>query len=242
MARSHSTAASQRRRARAGVTMLEVIVVTAILAMIAVSLAGAFQHTALIRTRLGGRQERDHVARVAMSTLSRDLRGAFLSAHVNPMPNLVASITTFVGTHDTAGSRLDFTAFTHRRLMRDSHEGDACELGYRVEARRGADGHFDLVRRESPRIDIDPRRGGVVDVLVPDVSAFELRYYDSGSDTWIDTWDTTSATAQGGRLPTRVRITLTLVDVDGHDRRYVTETDLPIQDVLRFGLPIDYPN
>ena len=231
-----------RRRGRAGVTLLEVIVVAAIMAMMALSLAGAFRNTAIVRSRLGARQERDHVARVALGTLTRDLRSAFLSAHVNTNSIYVASLTAFVGTHDTAGSRLDFTAFSHRRLMRDSHEGDACEVGYRIEARHGAETHFDLLRRESARIDNDPLRGGTLDVLVPDVTSLELKYYDSAADNWIDTWDTQSATAQGGRLPARVRITLTLVDFNGRDRRYVTETDLMIQDPLRFGLPLDYPN
>jgi general secretion pathway protein J len=170
-----------------------------------------------------------------------DVRGAFLSAHVNPNPMYIATLTAFVGRHQSPGDRVDFTAFTHRRLMRGVHEGDAAEVGYRVEPRTGTNGTSnDLVRRESPRIDADPLRGGTIDVLVPDVVSFTVRYYDRTQDQWLDTWDTTQAAGQAGRLPSRVRAVLVLRDPDGIERRYMTESAPMITEVLRFGLPIDY--
>lgn len=235
-----------RHRGRPGVTLLEVLVSSAILAMMAVMLYTAFEHTGRMRERLGGRQERDHLARVAMAKISRDIRSAFLSAHVNINTSLVARQTAFVGRDESPGDRVDMTTFTHRRLVRNAHEGDACEVGYRVESRRDGDRTiYDLLRRESPRIDNDPLRGGTVDVLVPDVIAFDLRYYDTATDQWIDSWDTTQATAQAGRLPSRVRIRLVLRDGDRRngpstERTYLTETPVIIQEMLRFGLPIDY--
>lgn len=229
------------RRGRAGVTLLEVLVASAVLSMIALMIYTAFDHTGRIRERLGGRQERDHVARVALNKISHDFRSAFLSAHMNTVPTLVASKTAMVGRDESPGDRVDMTTFTHRRMVRGTHEGDACEVGYRVEARRGADRVYDLLRRESPRIDADPLRGGTVDVLVPDIQTFNLRYYDPTIDQWIDSWDTTQATGQFWRLPSRVRINLLLRDPDGRDRKYMTETQPMLRDVLRFGLPIDYP-
>jgi len=226
-------------RASAGVTLLEVMVATTVLAMIAVMIYSAFDHTGRMRTKLSARQQQDHVARIALGRLTSDLRMAFLSAHVNPSPSLLAVLTGFVARDQGTGDRVDFSAFSHRRLRRSAHEGDACEVGYRVEDRRGGSGR-DLMRRESPRIDNDTQRGGTVDVLVPNVSAFELRYYDSTIDQWIDSWDTTQATGQFNRLPSRVRATLRMRETDGTERSYTTATPLMITEVLRFGLPLDY--
>lgn len=223
--------------------MLELLVSSAILAMMSVMIFTAFEHTGRVRERLGHRQERDHVARVALAKISRDLRSAFLSAHVNTLQTQRAALTAFVGRDQSHGDRLDLTTFTHRRLMRHAHEGDACEVGYRVEERRDSGQIYDLVRRESPRIDDEPQRGGIVDVLVTDVADFQLRYFDPTTRQWKDSWDTTQATGEVGRLPPRVRITLTLNERDRSrvsERVYRTETPVMMTDPLRFGLPIDF--
>jgi general secretion pathway protein J len=229
-----------RRRAHDGVTLLEVLVAAAVLAMMATMIYSAFEHTSRIGRRLAGRQERDHVARIALNRFMTDIRSAYLSAHVNPDPTYRAVVTAFVAIDQSPGDRLDFTTFTHTRMVRGSHEGDACEVGYRVEPRRGPNSIYDLLRREAPRIDSDPTRGGTLDVLVPDVVSFNVRYYDGATDQWVDSWDTTQAAGQLGRLPARVRATLRLRDADGRELRYMTETTPMIPDVLRFGLPIDY--
>lgn len=233
---------ARRRYAQRGMTLLEVLVASAILAMMASMIWVAFDQTGRIRTRLSERQEHDHLARVAMTRITRDLRAAFLSLHVNQEQRSAAVITAFKGRGGgSGGARIDFTTFTHRRLRRGTHEGDACEVGYRLAEHRGDDAvrGMDLVRRESARLDNDPERGGVVDVLIPGVKSFELRYFDDATDQWTDNWDTTQATGQTGRLPPRVRVTLTLEEGEHHDERvYRTETPIMMQRPLTFGLPI----
>lgn len=232
------------RPSQRGVTLLEVMVAMTVLVMMATMIWAAFDQTGRIRTRLGARQETDHLARVALTRVTRDLRGAFLSLHVNQAQTLAAMRTAFVAGTANGSSTLDLTTFTHRRLRRGTHEGDACEVGYRVDPHRdpegGASGEAkDLVRRESPRIDAEPTRGGVLDVLVPNVRQFELRFWDETQERWIETWDTNQATGQAGRLPQRVRITLTLQEGErGVERVYSTETWLPLTRPLTFGLPI----
>ncbi len=215
------------------------MIASAILAMIATMIYAAFDHTGRLRTRLSGRQERDHVGRIAVNKIQSDLRMAYLSAQVHPTQQYVAQLTAFVGLDQNPGDRLDFTSFSHRRLLRNVHEGDACELGYRLDQRHGTS-TWDLLRRESARIDTEPTRGGVLDVLATDVLSLNFRYYDPTNDTWRDTWDTTQAAGQTNRLPSRVRVTLGLRDTDGRERRYMSETALMLTEVLRFGLPIDY--
>lgn len=232
------------RRAQRGVTLLEVMVAIAVLVMTATMIWAAFDQTGRIRTRLGARQETDHLARIALQRMTRDLRGSFLSLHVNQAQTLASIRTAFIVGSANGSSTLDVTTFTHRRLRRGTHEGDACEVGYRVEPHRGEDGNpqgetKDLIRRESPRLDPEPTRGGTIDVLIPNVRQFEVRLWDESQERWIESWDTTQAAGQAGRLPLRARITLTLQEGErGVERVYSTETTLPLTRPLTFGLPI----
>jgi hypothetical protein len=153
-----------------------------------------------------------------MQRITRDLRGGLPLAARQPAAALAAirhhGLQGRSGLN--GGSQLDLTTFTHRRLRRGTHEGDACEVGYRLETHRGDDGGspgegMDLLRRESPRIDTDPERGGAIDVLIPGVRRFELKLLrrrapSSGSRPGTPT----QATGQPGRLPPRVRVTLTV--------------------------------
>jgi general secretion pathway protein J len=228
-------------RATRGLTLLEVLIASAILSLVASMIWVAFDQTARMRTKLSERQEHDHLARVAITRITRDLRSAFLSLHVNQEQRAAAVITAFKGRSGNGGSRLDLTTFTHRRLRRGTHEGDACEVGYQLLDHRGDDGvrGMDLVRRESPRIDNDPERGGVIDVLIPGVKSFELSYFDDQTDQWTETWDSTQATGQVGRLPPRVRVTITLEEGERREERvYSTETPILVTRPLTFGLPI----
>lgn len=228
-------------RRQRGLTMLEVLIASAILAMVATMIWAAFDQTAKMRAKLSTRQEHDHLARVAMARITRDLRAAFLTLHVNQNQSLTTTITQFVGKSGLGGSQLDFTTFTHRRLRRGTHEGDACEVGYRLAEHRGDDGvrGMDLVRRESPRIDNDPLRGGTLDVIVPGVKSFAVSYYDDSTERWSETWDTSQATGQPGRLPPRVRVTLVIEEGERHEERtYMTETSVQLTRPLTFGLPI----
>lgn len=231
----------KNRRAQRGLTLLEVLVATAILSMVATMIWVSFDQTAKMRMKLTERQEHDHYARVAMARITRDLRAAFLSLHVNQEQRLASVITVFKGRAGLGGAQLDFTTFTHRRLHRGAHEGDACEVGYKLMEHRGDDNleGMDLVRRESARIDNDPEHGGVLDVLVPGVRSFEVRFFDDATDQWVDSWDSTQATGQPGRLPPRVRITLAVEEGAAHEERvYTTETQLYLTRPLTFGLPI----
>lgn len=230
------------KRAHAGMTLLEVIVATSVLAMIGLMMLTGFTQTGRMRDRLSARMDRDQQARTAFLRLSRDLRGSFLSAHVNaanPAQNNV--LTAFVGREGSNGDTLEITAFTHRRLRRGAHEGDACEVGYRVVDRRNAQrATYDLMRRETTRVDTDPLRGGTLDLLVQDVTMFDLKFYDETTAQWTESWNTMSASGQPARLPQRVRMLLELRDEGDRRRRYTTEIPVMLQSMLRFGLGLDW--
>lgn len=219
-------------------TLLEVLVSLGVLAMISLLIYGAFDSMSRGRRGEAMRSERARQGREAVERMQRELSSAFLSLHNPTNQALVTRATAFIGQHSAQFDRVDFTSFAHRRVERDTKESDQAEIGYFVVKDPNVDDKMDLVRREQAPIDLDPKRGGVVNVLAEDVESFELKYLDPLTGQWVETWDTTQLTAQLNRLPVEVKISLTLKGVKNSPPfKYTTKVILPIRDPLRFGIP-----
>ena len=227
-----------RRRLRRGMTLLEILVSLGIMAMISLLIYGAFD--SLSRGRRGeslradrARQGRDSVERIA-----RELQSSFLSLHTPNQQGLITRLTGFVGQNSSQFDRIDFTSFAHLRITKEAKESDQAEIGFFVVKDPEVDGKMDLVRREQAPIDFDFKKGGVVNVLAEDVEKFDLRYLDSQTGQWTETWDSTSLIGQLNRLPLEVRIELELKPVRNTPAfKYVTKIVLPMQQPLKFGIP-----
>jgi general secretion pathway protein J len=225
------------RASRRGLTLVEVLVALAILAMIGVLLYGAFDSMSHAQRAEGIRGERAREGRSAVLRMSRELSSAYLSLHVPQNLSLLTRTTAFVGQNGGHYDRLDFAAFAHRRVEADSKESDQAEVGYFVVPDPDKPEKMDLVRREQTPIDTDPKRGGIVNVLAENVESFDMRYLDATTGQWLETWDTTQTSGQLLRLPLEVRIILVLKDVpSGVEPMYTTKVTLPIQKPLAFGI------
>lgn len=232
---SASTRASSGER---GMTMIEVMVAVAVLAMVAVLIHGVMDSLSRGKKGEAMRSERAHEGREAMQRIVRDLSGAYLSQHTNPVTALQTSRTAFVGRSSTPFDRLDFTAFAHLRTERDSHESDQAEVGYFAVKDPEVDDKMDLVRREQTPIDYEPLKGGIINVVAEDIEKFDVRFFDPSTSQWVETWDTMQITGQPNRLPLEVEITLVLKGIgEGPPYSYTTKLFLPIQQALSFGIP-----
>jgi general secretion pathway protein J len=218
-------------------TLIEVMVSVAVLTMVAVLVHGVIDSLSRGKKAEAMRSERVHAGREALQRIVRDLSSAYLSMHVNANPTLITSKTAFVGKNSAPFDRLDFTAFAHLRTDRDAHESDQAEVGYFARKDPEASDKMDLVRREQTPIDIEPTKGGLVDVIAEDIETFDLRYLDPKTAMWGETWDSTQVSGQPGRLPLAVEVTLVLKGVgDGPPYSYTTKVFLPIQQPLSFGI------
>lgn len=227
---------SPRRRQR-GLTLVEVLVSVAILAMIATLIYGVFDSLSRGKKGEAERGDRARQARGALDRIARELTSAYLTLHTPP-PSLQTRVVAFVGKNASPYDRVDFASFAHWRVDKDSKESDQAEIGFFALPDPDKDDKVDLVRREQSPPDQDPQRGGVVSVLCENVESFDLRYFDPTTGQWLETWDTTQATAQQNRLPLEVKITLVLKNVPaGMQATYVTKLMLPIQQPLSFGVP-----
>jgi general secretion pathway protein J len=229
-------------RRRRGFTLIEVIISIAILTAITSLLFGAFSALKRSKDGLSRVQDRQREGRLAMARITRELQSAYLSAHMPLNQALLVQKTVFKSERGTPADRVDFTAFANRRLDKNSHVSDQCELSYFGSPNPDGSGTTDLVRRIDTELDLEPTKGGKVEVLATDIDLFDLQYLDAQTGQWQESWDTTQTTGQADRLPLQVRIILVLNGGvrSGADRsrgtiRLVTKVGLNMLQPLTFA-------
>lgn len=228
---------------RRGFTLIEVIIAVSIMAMISTLILTAF--SSLQRSRDGIRRvsERYREGRMALTRISHELEGAYVSKHLPINLNIQSVATMFKGVSEATADRLDFNAFVHRRLDRDVRESDQAEISYFGLDDPVEDGKLDLVRRSNPRLDIDPELGGRGQVLARDIDLFDLRYLDPLVGEWVEEWDSTASLGQFERLPLQVHVTLVLngggrisQDSSHSTVSFTSKVSLPMQAALTFAV------
>ncbi len=226
------------RRGARGMTLLEILVSLAILAMIASLIYGAFDSLGRGKKGESLRAERARQGRAATLRIVREVSGAFISLHAPQNLAQNTRVTAFVGQSSMDFDRLDFASFAHLRTESEKPESDQAEIGYFVVPDPEKPEKKDLVRREQVPIDTEPKKGGVVNVLAEDVESFSLRYLDPVTGSWVETWDSTNTIAQGGRLPLAIEVKMVLANVPpGIDKTYMSRAMLPMQQPLTFAIP-----
>jgi prepilin-type N-terminal cleavage/methylation domain-containing protein len=210
-----------RRRAPAAFTLIEVMISSALMALILVSaylcLGAGFSAQKLIEPRAEIIQN----ARVALAIMSADLRAAC------PL----SSQDDFLGMPRTLGKveadNIDFA--THNYTPRRIREGDFCQESFYLNPNPET-GQFSLWRRRNPTIALDPLAGGSKEELAQGVLGLKFEYYD-GQD-WYSSWGNVDPKKKGQTaareepnltgLPAAVRITLLL---DSHPKKKKPATD-----------------
>jgi general secretion pathway protein J len=229
-------AASRKRRSR-GFTLVELLVAIVVLSLISVLIYSAFSSMKRSREGIERLDDRYREGRLAMARMTRELQSAYISLHAPINSALLIQKTAFIGSTGTPADRLDFDSFSNRRLDRNSHISDQCELSYFGSPNPDLSGVTDLARRVSTTLDLDPKKGGRVEVLATDIDLFDLQYLDPQSGNWVDTWDTTQGvTGQPARLPVQVRILLVL---NGGSRQGESRGRRPIRLITKVSLPIE---
>lgn len=225
----------RKRALSRGLTLLEVMISLAILAIIASLIYGAFDGMAQSKKALSRVNERYHQGRSALTRMSREIEAAFLTLHQPPSLQLHARETGFMGHDSGSRDRVDFNSFSHRRLKADTHESDQNEISYFTSNDPNQGNKLDLVRRESTALDLDFDKGGVVNVICEDIDSFDIQYLDPQTGEWADSWEAKRDSLQY-RLPLQVKITLVLNNGPGGRQIHLsTKTALGMQAPLQFA-------
>jgi general secretion pathway protein J len=144
---------------------------------------------------------------------------------------------------------VNFTSFAHIRSIAGEKASQHAEIGYFTERKRDSrTGRLvnSLMRREDTTLDDDITDGGKIYTMIPNIEDVEFEYWDPGPPSvgtmeemaegdWTDSWDTTKSEF-AGRLPTRVRIRVTLPPQDerGDEEVFTIQTQLETTEVLEF--------
>jgi general secretion pathway protein J len=206
-----------------GFTLIEVITAIGITAFIGVVIGVTFSTTIANKDVIEGQAERYRMLRAAMSRMSREIGAAYVSDRFDSRRYRDAfdRPTNFVGTRE----KLMFTTLAHQRLYADAKESDQMVVEYQVK--RSPDPKVkdrqDLLRREKTILEERMERGGTEDILFEGIKKLEFQYWNSERKQWEDEWDTRRSERRT-TLPTRVKMTITAVDENGKDVKYVSQT------------------
>ena len=189
-------------RAKAGVTLLELLLALSIFTLVAGMAAGSFWSITRTWNRANDLLENLHYGEFAMDQLVAALRGA---AWFSSKPEAFGFwLDDSGGTSDRAANEISWVTSGTAFLPPDSPLKDGLHrLSVTVEHARG--GGQGLAVRAWPHMaeetdgkDVEPW------IVVPDVRGFGCEWYDFEEDGWSQDWEETNS------LPKVLRVTLTM--------------------------------
>ena len=113
--------------------------------------------------------------------------------------------------------RINFTALTHLSLTEKGPKTDLCEIGFALEEDRESE-TLCLQRREDLIPDKDIKEGGVIHELAWYVGGLDILYTDAEGEIFSE-WNTFEGDKKG-RLPSLIKINLTLKDPEGSEQTF----------------------
>ena len=226
--RPHATPARAR-----GFTLIEVMVAVSILAIVTTLTWASFKQTFSTKSADRG-AGRAAIARCgsALERMARELSMAYVSQ--NEDTSQPERRTRFVGKHHGDIDEVTFSYFGHQRLYHDANEADTALVSYYAARDRDDSRKTNLMRRETRRLSnlkID-EQPGEADIVCDDVVKLKLDYYDQRDKLWREEWLTTSLDGQPDRLPSKIRITLTVHDERGKEVPFQTEVRVAMTEPL----------
>ena len=223
-----------RARADRGFTLLEVLIAVAVLGLIGGLTYKTFDAAYNLKTRVERAEERDQTVRGALTRMAHEISMTFLSEHYDHKRYRTRP-TIFKLRDGRREADLLFTSFANQRLTTDAKESDQAAFEYSLGPSEDGSGKRDLYRRVKTIIDEDIERDGEKSVLASDVIAFSVECWEPKDREWRPEWDSNSTERTGGvLLPPRVKLSLTLLDENGKERTYMTETKIFLGQSLDF--------
>jgi prepilin-type N-terminal cleavage/methylation domain-containing protein len=220
------------RHSQAGMTLLEVMIAVAILVIMMTLAWKTIANTSESKKVFEKYEERNHELRMALGRIVRDFEAAYLSR--NEDANAVHPRTMFVAKSSMRLPEIRFSTLGHRVLWADANESEQTVISYVPHDSPEHPGSGDWVRREQRRMSNEPPESepGDYDVLVHDIVAAKLEFWNWKNNEWQDSWDTTQADGQKGWLPSRVRITITIKGPDDKDVKISSQARIWMQETL----------
>ena len=222
------------RRGQAGLTLIEVMIASAVMVMMMVLAWRMISNTSDTKRTFEKYEARNHELRMAMSRVVSDFEAAYLSRNEDQSQSHPR--TMFVAKTGSKVPDVRFSTLGHRVLWADANESEQTVIEYLQRNTPEKSGSVDWVRREQRRQsnEVPDDLPSDYDVMLSDVQSVKFEYFNWKNADWQDTWDTTQADGNKGWLPSRVRITVIVKDPGDHDYKLVTEARISMQEPLNF--------
>lgn len=144
-------------------------------------------------------------------------------------------VTNFIG-NDT---ELNFVTMNTGRIIADTPQADFVEVGYSLKSCNNlttGTASQCLFRRTHHLVDEDVKTGGNEIVMLENVTEFKLRYIGEGKQDWVNAWDSSNASPDGGtkaRFPDAVEVSITIQrEIENKPKNYS----------LQLVVPVHFPN
>jgi type II secretory pathway component PulJ len=222
------------RRREAGLTLMEVMIASAILATMMMLTWSTISNTSKVRGTFESYEERNHELRMAMQRITADFEGAYLSRNEDQASSHPR--TLFVLKPSSKLPDVRFSTLGHRVLWADANESEQTVISYLAHP-NSETRTVDWVRREQRRQSNNPpeEEPSEYDVLVHEIVSAKLEVWNWKNAEWQDTWDTTQSDGQKGWLPSRVRITGVVKDpFNDKDYKLTSQARILLQEPLNF--------
>lgn len=236
---------SVRKISGDGFTLLEVLLVIAILSAIMYSIYLTFTSTLSSSSYVEKIADIREQGRAFMRIFGREVSSAYLvnQSYLLKEGEKFNNPTYFIGINDSyEGKEMDkiiFTSMAHRIVVisKDADSGklplnqsEHALISYFMDSSApGILFRFDapqFITVESAELFGGSLPGGLNSYRYPlleNVSEFSLQYYDWISRTWADDWDSTKT----NRLPALVKVTLVISDESGNTERFFNLIEIP---------------
>jgi prepilin-type N-terminal cleavage/methylation domain-containing protein len=240
-------AAMTRSANQRGFSLLEILIVTALMAMIALLASNAIKNGLQNKRKIDARLRVESMTFDALRLMSTDIERAFHYQYTlyeidkqalsdrkphpmqpngsyaldpNELPPPPERLTQFIG----KGDQIHFTTLNNQRTVANSPESNISEVGYYVndcKSRLTDKTSKCLWRRSALQLDNDVTRGGESTLLLDNVSLlkFEFLSDDVNDKEWHTQWisDSNGDARTQNNFPQMVRITLEIYDPDSKD-------------------------
>lgn len=222
------------RKPQAGLTLIEVMIASAIMVTMMTLAWRTISGTADSRRAFEKFEQHNHELRMAMGRIVADFESAYLSK--NEDQNAANPRTMFVARSGSRLPNIRFSTLAHRVFWADANESEQTVVSYVAKADPENSSIQNWIRREQRRPSNEPpdTEPADYDVLVHDVVSAKLEYWNWKNLEWTENWDTTQTDGQKGWLPSRVRITVVVKDPEGKDYKVQTQARILMQEALNF--------
>ncbi|MBI3812418.1 MAG: prepilin-type N-terminal cleavage/methylation domain-containing protein [Nitrospirae bacterium] len=209
-------------RGQRGFTLIELLVALGIVAVLVTLLYETFNAVLRSTQQTDEESELDQMARISMSIMANELKSAYWRPQGNPPGSTPFVFLGQDGLSATGSSdTLQFTALSHARVAEGMTDPLVSVLAYELVPVPETEMADLMHTEETNTLSLSENSLERYD-LAERVVGLNFRYFDGKE--WSDEW----SAADRRKLPKAVEIQILMKDYTGRERRFITQTDIPL--------------